>query len=68
MLTFFNRSHSESVTVDYCDFPDEALKESVEYLSSSGFKFYCLHPDVANWMGGGCVIRRKDSQSNQTRS
>lgn len=48
MLTFFNRSHSESVTVDYCDFPDEALKESVEYLSSSGFKFYCLHPDVAN--------------------
>ena len=51
MLTFFNRSHTESVTVDYCDFPDEALKESVEYLSSSGFKFYCLHPEVANWMG-----------------
>ena len=51
MLTFFNRSHTESVTVDYCDFLDEALKESVEYLSSSGFKFYCLHPEVANWMG-----------------
>lgn len=51
MLTFFNRSHTESITVDYCDFPDEALKESLEYLSSSGFKFYCLHPEVANWMG-----------------
>ena len=51
MLMFFNRSHTESITVDYCDFPDEALKESVEYLSSSGFKFYCLHPEVANWMG-----------------
>ena len=51
MLMFFNRSHTESVTVDYCEFPDEALKESVEYLSSSGFKFYCLYPEVANWMG-----------------
>lgn len=51
MLTFFNRSHTESVTVDYCDFPEDALHESVGYLSSSGFKFYCLHPEVANWMG-----------------
>lgn len=50
MLTFFNRSHSESVTVDYCDFPDDALQESVECLTSSGFKFYCFHPYVANWM------------------
>ena len=50
MLTFFNRSHSESVTVDYCDFPEDALQESVECLTSSGFKFYCFHPSVANWM------------------
>lgn len=50
MLTFFNRSHTESVTVDYCDFPEDALQESVECLTSSGFKFYCLHLEVANWM------------------
>lgn len=50
MLTFFKRSHSESVTVDYCDFPEDALQESVECLTSSGFKFYCFHPSVANWM------------------
>lgn len=50
MLTFFNRSHTESVTVDYCDFPEDALQESVECLTSSGFKFYCLHPYVAHWM------------------
>ena len=50
MLTFFNRSHTESVTVDYCDFPEDALQESVDCLTSSGFKFYCLHLEVANWM------------------
>ncbi|MFR1025847.1 MAG: hypothetical protein ACLSE8_05275 [Parasutterella sp.] len=68
MLTFFNRSHTESVTVDYCDFLDEALKESVEYLSSSGFKFYCLHPEVANWMGTDVSSVERDSQADQTRS
>lgn len=50
MLTFFNRSHTESVTVDYYDFPEDALQESVDCLTSSGFKFYCFHPYVAHWM------------------
>ncbi len=64
MLTFFNRSHTESVTVDYYDFPEDAFAGIRGPSDIKRFQVLLLSPYVAHWMQVKKSSAERDSQSD----